>query len=63
MDHILKLKLFKMSTDILSTSIIIEKVRNVCRSYNVLVHAQARQLLDFTKVAKPHKRKAKFVHK
>ena len=52
-----------MSTDILWTNIIIKKVRNVRRSYNVLVHAQARELLDFTKVAKPHKRKAKFVHK
>ena len=52
-----------MSTEILSTSIIIEKVCNVRRSYNLLLHAQTRQLLDFTKVAKPHKRKAKFVHK
>ena len=52
-----------MSTDILWTSIIIKKVRNVRTSYNVLVHAQTGEILNFTKVAKPHKRKAKFVHK
>ena len=52
-----------MSTDILWTSIIIKKVHNVRRFYNVLVHAQARELLNFIKAAKPHKRKAKFVYK